>query len=1223
MIMHQTQHLIAIAGHDRSTSHQLNQWLLDCSIAHTTESFTSFETVTTSLQNQSFALLLLDIALLETPNQLADLRAIAPTIPILIFGTLSHYPKMLVTLQYGAHGLLCDRYDAELIEVTIRTALEIPTRVWTSDTAPINNMPTISPEAPSTPAFSPNHELNHELNTAGLNRLQAIATTIPGVIYEYRLSTEREQQFLFISGGIEDLYGFSAEAAIADASLLWNRVMPEDVLLLQQSIQQSWETLEPWSCTYRIQQPEAPIQWIYGQAVPTQQSDGSVVWCGVLMDITDRLSTQTALTNVEAQNRALVEGIPDLLIRMNADGIYLDFKNGGGVQLYRPEQTHIGCSVFDALPTAHAEQRMHFVQEALTTQTIQHYQQEIEIRGDRHYEDVRIAPINSDNVLVIVRDITEQYRITSELRRQKVFLYQIIDALDCLVFVRDGDGRFLAANRAAADRLGVSPKDLIGKREIDVGAYNPVTFETYLKVNRHVMRTEQAVVLADECLNHHSGPDDWYQTRIDPFYDEQGTVQGIVGVSVNITKRRNLEQALQHRLNQLATINSVTTTIRQSLDLDTIFQTAVKLLTQTFKSDRAYLFAFNSVEHLFTQESMSYLAEYRASEEILMLDRSVPIHNNPHLRHVLLADNAIASDNVYRDPLLTSQAELCRHINLKSMLAVRTSYQGTANGVVALHQCGEYRTWTTDEKALIEAIAAQIGVAIAHARVLKQTQEQRQELAEKNLALEAAQAATEAANQAKSNFMSRMSHELRTPLNVILGYAQLSLHDPEMPQHHHDGLRAIIASGQHLLGLVHDVLDFSKLEAGAIAFEPQEVSLSDLRLMLQQMFQVQADSKHLRLDFEIDPEVPPIVKTDGNKLRQVLINLLGNALKFTHQGGVGLRISSQDSNAENCTLCIEVMDTGIGIAPAAQTEIFKPFVQAGQSSGGTGLGLAIIREFLNLMQGTIELDSQPGQGSTFRIWLPVSIIRPAKMHSKEVSDRPTHPRILLVTPPTIHPEQHPEQLERLLISIGMETHTIHDPAVAIERCQFCPPHLLIVDAGHVLTDPIWVQTIRQQRHHYPTIVALASPDTTHRASVGQYCDAVVTTPLHEVDVWQLIHTLDPSDRALAAQPASPHSSTSTDFAPLPSHPPTEGQTQNITELSAQQLSTLPAEWLQSIAEYALRCDDKPMRQMVSELPNDHTLLRDELLFRIDNFLFEEVLSLMEAAIHRATPRSTE
>jgi hypothetical protein len=255
--------------------------------------------------------------------------------------------------------------------------------------------------------------------------------------------------------------------------------------------------------------------------------------------------------------------------------------------------------------------------------------------------------------------------------------------------------------------------------------------------------------------------------------------------------------------------------------------------------------------------------------------------------------------------------------------------------------------------------------------------------------------------------------------------------------------------------------------------------------------------------------------------------------------------------------------------------------------------------------------------------LPVSIIRPAKMHSKEVSDRPTHPRILLVTPPTIHPEQHPEQLERLLISIGMETHTIHDPAVAIERCQFCPPHLLIVDAGHVLTDPIWVQTIRQQRHHYPTIVALASPDTTHRASVGQYCDAVVTTPLHEVDVWQLIHTLDPSDRALAAQPASPHSSTSTDFAPLPSHPPTEGQTQNITELSAQQLSTLPAEWLQSIAEYALRCDDKPMRQMVSELPNDHTLLRDELLFRIDNFLFEEVLSLMEAAIHRATPRSTE
>ncbi len=1174
-----TPYSIALFERDRTMVRLLHQSLSNSAIAHTIQTFPSLEDIALSHQQPSFAMLLIDITLLNTPSQLADVRSLAPDVPILVFGALSHYAKMLEAMQYGAHSyLLSDRSDPELVATTIRTALEFPSRT------------TAEPPAIHAPSNRPT-----ETDVTALERLHRITAAIPGVVYEYRLSAEREQQFLLISRGVEDLYGYSAEAVIADASLLWDRIVLDDMSAVHHSIQRSWETLEPWKCTYRIQCPNAPVRWIHGQATPTQQPDGSVIWCGLLMDVTDRLSAQTALTDAEACNRALVDGLPDLLIRMKADGIYLACKAGDGVQLYKPEQTHAGCSVYDTLPADHAKRRMHFVKQALATQTIQHYQQDIEIQGDRHYEDIRIVPINAEEVLVIVRNMTEQQRATCELQHQKAFLRQIIDAVDCLIYVRDAEGRYLSANRGTANHLGVTPEVLVGKREIDVGQYNPIMFENQLKVNREVMRTEQAIVIADEYLPRYDGSAGWFQTRIAPFYDVYGKVRGIVGVSIDITKRRNLEQALQQRLNQLATINSVTATIRQSLDLDTIFQTAVKLLAQTFQCDRACMFTFNSVEELLTQDSMPHLVEYRESSIISVLEHPIPIPSNLHLRHLLLDDEAIASNDVYRDPLLQEQAELCRQIHLKSMLAVRTSYQGRANGVVALHQCCEYRAWTAEDQELIEAIAAQIGVAIAHARTLAQSQQQRQALAENNQLLAAAQAATEAANQAKSNFMSRMNHELRAPLNVILGYAQLSLKDPELPPDHQDWLQAIIASSHHLLELIHDVLDFSKLEAGAIAFNSQDVDLSALLLMLRQMFQVQAESKHLRLDLEAEPDVPFIIHTDGNKLRQILINLLSNALKFTHQGGIGVRISSQDSDESHCTLCIEVIDTGVGIAPEVQTEVFKPYVQSGPSSGGTGLGLAIIREFLNIMQGTIELESQLGQGSTFRILLPVGVVQPATQNPNEARDRPTNPRVLVVD----ESNAHSEQLERLLIAAGIDTHLAKTPQDAIARCQSYPPHLLIVVADPVQTNPTWLTKIQAHRHHYPRIVALTHSD---QAAIAPYCDRVITTPLHDLDFRQLIRDAASSDRVLTADP--PFNHLAVDHSELKA-------------LSPQQLSTLPVPWLQTIAAYTVRCDDKPLRQLVSQLPPEHSALRDALLFKIDNFLFEELLRLAEAALEIA------
>ena len=232
----------------------------------------------------------------------------------------------------------------------------------------------------------------------------------------------------------------------------------------------------------------------------------------------------------------------------------------------------------------------------------------------------------------------------------------------------------------------------------------------------------------------------------------------------------------------------------------------------------------------------------------------------------------------------------------------------------------------------------------------------------------------ETANRAKSVFLANMSHELRTPLNAILGFSNLMRNDPAASPEQRRTLDIINRSGEHLLDLVNNVLDMAKIEAGrtvveAAVFNPREM-IRDIAEMMRQ----RAEAKGLFLTLELGGELPRFVLGDGGKLRQVVINLLGNAVKFTSQGGVTLRLSSRpQGESKRVLLIIEVQDSGEGIDAEDQKRIFEPFVQIGGKSDqkGTGLGLAITRQFVELMGGVIHLESEQGRGSTFRVQVPV------------------------------------------------------------------------------------------------------------------------------------------------------------------------------------------------------------------------------------------------------------
>ena len=240
--------------------------------------------------------------------------------------------------------------------------------------------------------------------------------------------------------------------------------------------------------------------------------------------------------------------------------------------------------------------------------------------------------------------------------------------------------------------------------------------------------------------------------------------------------------------------------------------------------------------------------------------------------------------------------------------------------------------------------------------------------------LSAAKDAAEAANRAKSLFVASMSHELRTPLNAILGYAQLLARDPELSGSQRKSLETINRSGEYLLSMINDILDFSKIEAGKIELEPAAFDLPKMLEEIGKMFRARAAAKRLEFSLDIAPEIARFVSTDAGKLRQVLFNLLGNAIKFTEQGGIVLRAYTH-YQAETLWLELEVEDSGPGISTEQQESVFEPFMQVDNTArplSGTGLGLPISHSFVKLLGGEITLESTLGRGSLFRVGVPVA-----------------------------------------------------------------------------------------------------------------------------------------------------------------------------------------------------------------------------------------------------------
>jgi PAS domain S-box-containing protein len=384
-------------------------------------------------------------------------------------------------------------------------------------------------------------------------------------------------------------------------------------------------------------------------------------------------------------------------------------------------------------------------------------------------------------------------------------------------------------------------------------------------------------------------------------------------------------------------------------------------------------------------------------------------------------------------------------------------------------------------------------------------------------ALEAAKRAAELANRAKSAFLANMSHEIRTPMNAILGFSQLMLRDSALTEQQRQHLDAISRNSKHLLLLLNDILEMSKIEAGRVSLQIGPCDLDLLLNDLDTMFRTRTQAKNLRFDIQRAVDLPRHVLVDESKLRQVLVNLLANAVKFTRQGQVALRVAGRQDDAVNWRLIAEVEDTGPGIASDEIGRLFGHFEQTetGRNSGhGTGLGLAISREFARLMGGEITVCSEPGQGTQFRLEIQVAALAGAAVEraveprrvERMRSGQPI-PRILIV-------DDHEDNcllLQQTLNALGFVAEPAASGPAAVAASQAWQPDLVVINLRMPGMDGD--ETIRQMRDvpngQPPKIIAITASalEESRRQALAAGADAFLVKPFRADELFEEIRRL--------------------------------------------------------------------------------------------------------------------
>ena len=605
----------------------------------------------------------------------------------------------------------------------------------------------------------------------------------------------------------------------------------------------------------------------------------------------------------------------------------------------------------------------------------------------------------------------ENARLFEESRKFRLGLERSADA----VFMTDIEGTIVYANPAFTTIYGYTLDEVLGKnpRILKSGLLSREDYQQFWEallakntVSREIVnkaKDGRLIPIAD---------------TNSPILDEKEDILGFLAIHTDITKRKENEEAIQRRNEYLAASAEIGRLVTSTLDLETIFTRSVNLIVERFGFYYASVFiieetGFNAILQEATGKAGKMLKERK---------HSLAVGSNSTVGKATGSGEVVAVNDVALDPIHKHNPLLPE---TKAEAAIPLKIGSRIIGVLDI-QSTEVNAFSEDDIAILQLLADQIAVGIDNARSYNIAQQAVEEMRE--------------VDRLKSQFLANMSHELRTPLNSIIGFARVILKgiDGPITELQQQDLTAIFNSGQHLLGLINDILDLSRIEAGKMELTFDEVNMAELISSVMSTATGLIKDKPISLKREI-PEDLPLVRADAMRVRQVLINFLSNAAKFTEEGEIIVKAQIEESTKGQPVVMVEVTDTGPGIALEDQTKLFQPFSQVDASLtrkvGGSGLGLSICQHLIQMHGGHIGVHSDIGKGSTFYFSVPV-------FQTKPESDGNDDNRVILAI------DDDPQIIslyERYLEPKGFKVVGLTDPSKTRERAEQLKPFAITLD----------------------------------------------------------------------------------------------------------------------------------------------------------------------------------
>ncbi len=542
-----------------------------------------------------------------------------------------------------------------------------------------------------------------------------------------------------------------------------------------------------------------------------------------------------------------------------------------------------------------------------------------------------------------------------ELEETQTFLDSVVESMPNMLFVKDAEElRFVRWIKAAEEIVGFPQEDMIGKNDYDFFPKEEADFFT--SKDRQVLTDGKTLDIPEETLaTPHRGMRIMH-TRKAPIYGRDGKPKYLLGVAEDVTEQKQATEALARRATELATVAQVSTTASTVLDPDNLLQAVTDLAKERFDLYHAHIYL--------ADESWNTLLLAAGAGEVgrqMVSDGwNIPIdHEQSIVASAARNRQSVIANDVVRD---ANSSFLSNRLlpDTRSEMAVPMIVGDKVLGVFDV-QSDTVNYFSAEDANIFTTLATQTAIALQNARLYAEQAATLTQLRE--------------LDRLKSSFLANMSHELRTPLNSILGFTDVIMEglDGPLTDHMDNDLRLIQKNGQHLLHLINDVLDMAKIDAGRMNLTPETFKALEVMEEVTSITSTLATEKNLSVTIEEDSDAEIQIYADRTRLRQVMINLVNNAIKFTEAGNISLKVVP----LQGARILISVKDTGIGIAPDQLAAVFQEFTQVDVSTtrkaGGTGLGLPISRRLVEMHGGRLWVEStgNPGEGSTFFVELPL------------------------------------------------------------------------------------------------------------------------------------------------------------------------------------------------------------------------------------------------------------